>query len=86
MNITSIISSTIVGQTVTTVNTLGCMAVLTVLGRSCTQTGCDYTLSRTVRQSAPGAREVAAVAVGYSVVASTGAIVVHMLGQLQLSC
>ena len=53
------------------------MTVLTVLGCSCSKTSCNYRLGRFICYCAPGAREVTAVAVGYS-------IGTHMLGQLGL--
>jgi hypothetical protein len=60
------------------------MTVFTGLRRTCSLTVGDNRLGRLIGQGTPGAREVTAVTVGYSVVASTSAIVVHMLGQLRL--
>ena len=87
-----IVISAVVAQTVEAVNAyigcreISCMTVFTGLGKVAAAglTVGDNRLGRLIGQSAPGAREVTAVAVGYSVVASTGAIVVHMLGQLRL--
>ena len=83
-----IVSSAVITQTVAAVNAYTCMTVFTVLGKVAAAglTVGDNCLGRLIGQGTPGAREVAAVAVGCSVVANTGAIVVHMLGQLQLSC
>ena len=77
MDIARIINSAVVGQTVTQVNALGRMTRFTVLGCARTLTGCNYRLSWLVSNSAPGAWEVAAVAVGYR-------ISNHMLVKLRL--
>ena len=84
-----IVTTAVVAQTVAAVNAYTCMTFFTVLGKvdaAGRLTVGDNRLGRLIGQGTPGAREVTAVAVGYSIVASTGAIVVHMLGQLQLSC
>ena len=83
-----IVTTAVVAQTVAAVNAYTCMTVFTVLGKVAAAglTVGDNRHGRLIGQAAPGVREVTAVTVGYSVVANTGAIVVHMLGQLQLSC